>query len=302
MTRPLRLEFPGALYHVTSRGNRQGAIFLNDNDRFAWLDVLGNVCARCHLVVHAYCQMGNHYHLLVETIEGNLSQGMQQLNASYTQNFNRRHGMVGHVFQGRYKAILVQKESYLLELARYVVLNPVRAGMVTSPRDWKWSSYRCTSGDREGPAWLATAWMLDQFGDIREQAVLSYRQFVMAGIGAASPLKAVKHQLLLGDETFAAQHAQAYSHVKLVSVAKVQRRASSVTLLEYQQQYRLRDEAMARAYWSTAFSMAEIGAHFGVGYSTVSRAVKHYADEALEWHHKSRPTEEVIAATELTKP
>ena len=124
MTRPLRLEFPGALYHVTSRGDRCGIIFRDDRDREAWLEVLRTVCMRCHFVVHVYCQMTNHYHLMIETVEGNLSQGMRQLNGIYTQQFNRRHGLVGHVLQGRYKAILVQKEANLLELARYIVLNP----------------------------------------------------------------------------------------------------------------------------------------------------------------------------------
>ena len=134
MARPLRLEFAGALYHVTSRGDRREDIYLDDGDRQDWLAVLAHVCERFNWVVHAYCQMTNHYHLLVETVDGNLSQGMRQLNGLYTQRFNRRHRQVGHLFQGRYKAILVQKEAHLLELSRYVVLNPVRAGMVALPR------------------------------------------------------------------------------------------------------------------------------------------------------------------------
>jgi REP element-mobilizing transposase RayT len=132
MTRPLRLEFSNALYHVTSRGDRREDIFLSDDDRNDWLEVLGNVCTRFNWVVHAFCQMTNHYHLLVETVDGNLSGGMRQMNGEYTQRFNRRHSLVGHLFQGRYKAILVQKEAYLLELTRYVVLNPLRANMMES--------------------------------------------------------------------------------------------------------------------------------------------------------------------------
>ncbi len=133
MARPLRLEFAGAVYHVTSRGDRREDIYLSDDDRREWLAVLALVCDRFNWVVHAYCQMTNHYHLVVETVEANLSAGMRQLNGLYTQRFNRRHGQVGHLFQGRYKAILVQKEAHLLELSRYVVLNPVRAGMVELP-------------------------------------------------------------------------------------------------------------------------------------------------------------------------
>ena len=120
MTRPLRLEFSGALYHITSRGDRREDIFLNDDDRDAWLAILGSVSERFNWTVHAYCQMTNHYHLLLETVDGHLSSGMRQLNGVYTQRFNRSHGLVGHLYQGRYKAILVQKDRYLLELTRYV--------------------------------------------------------------------------------------------------------------------------------------------------------------------------------------
>jgi putative transposase len=149
--------FSGALYHVTSRGDRREDIFLSDDDRSDWLAVLGIVCARFNWVIHAFCQMTNHYHLLVETVDGNLSGGMRQLNGLYTQRFNRRHGLAGHLFQGRYKAILVQKEAYLLELTRYVVLNPLRANMVESLEDWRWSSYPFITG-QEVPlrGWMRT--------------------------------------------------------------------------------------------------------------------------------------------------
>ncbi len=115
-------------------------------DRHLFLDVMSKAVQDCHWAIHAYCLMDNHYHLVVETPDGNLSKGMRQLNGVYTQRFNRQHQRVGHVFQGRYKAIIVQKEAYLLELARYVVLNPVRAGMVGTPDQWPWSSYRATAG------------------------------------------------------------------------------------------------------------------------------------------------------------
>ncbi len=126
MSRPLRLEYAGALYHVTSRGNERKPIYLEDDDFELFLECLAGVCERFNWVIHSYCLMTNHYHLLVETPDGNLSKGMRQLNGVFTQDFNRRHKRVGHLFQGRYKAILVDKESYLLELCRYIVLNPVR--------------------------------------------------------------------------------------------------------------------------------------------------------------------------------
>ena len=130
MARPLRIEYAGALYHVTARGNAQGDIYLCDDDRLEFLSLLANGCQRHEWLCHAYCLMDNHYHLLIETQAATLSKGMKYLNGTYTQAFNRRHKRVGHVFQGRYKAVLVEKEAYLVELSRYIVLNPVRARMV----------------------------------------------------------------------------------------------------------------------------------------------------------------------------
>jgi putative transposase len=136
MPRPLRIQFEGAIYHVTSRGNAREKIFVDDEDRTAFLEVLAEVVGRFGWICHAYCLMSNHYHILIETPEPNLSQGMQLLNGVYTQSFNRHHRRFGHVLQCRYKAIVVERESHLLELARYVVLNPVRAKMARSAKDW----------------------------------------------------------------------------------------------------------------------------------------------------------------------
>ena len=147
MARPLRLEYSGAIHHVTSRGNAQAPIFLDDEDRASFLAVLAECIARFTWICHAYCLMDNHYHLIIETPDANLSAGMRQLNGVYTQRFNRRHGRVGHIFQGRFKAILVERDSYLLELCRYVVLNPVRARMVRDASQYAWSSHLATMGN-----------------------------------------------------------------------------------------------------------------------------------------------------------
>jgi putative transposase len=187
MARPLRLEFAGALYHVTSRGGGREAIFRGDGGRLVFFEVLAGVCERLNWVIHAYCLMTNHYHLLIETPEGNLAKGMRELNGVYAQRFNRIHRRVGHVFQGRYKAILVQKETYLLELARYVVLNPVRVHMVASAGDYPWSSYRAMIRDAAPPDWLETGAILNLFGQTDGQAIASYRNFIAAGTGEPSP-------------------------------------------------------------------------------------------------------------------
>lgn len=276
MTRPLRLEFPGAVYHVTARGDRCKPIFTGDLDRQCWLALLALTCKRFNFVIHAYCQMGNHYHIMLETVDGNLAQGMRQLNSLYSQAFNRRHQLLGHVLQGRYKAILVQKQSYLLALSRYVVLNPVRARIESAPGDWRWSSYNATMGWCLQPEWLEIDWLLSQFGNQRTAARQQYFGFVMAGIGKKSPLNDTQHQVIFGDANFVEQHRQLLEGTDFTAITKVQRRLAAKKLSEYESDWADRDEAMFRAYLSTAFTMAEIGAHFGVSYQTVSRAVKRY--------------------------
>jgi putative transposase len=273
MTRPLRIQFPGALYHVTSRGNRRNPIYRDDADRRAWLEVLGKVCKRHHFIIHSFCQMTNHYHLLVETVEANLSHGMRQLNGAYTQHFNWRHNLVGHLFQGRYKAILVQKDSYLLELSRYIVLNPLRAKLVSSLDDWQWSSHRYLVGQECPHNWLERDWLLSRFGNARTTAVPAYQAFVLEGIGGTSPLAAIRHQVLLGDDAFVAEYQGLQRSEELAEVPRVERRAVALSLNDYQARYDDRNEAMARAYLSTAFTMPQIGHVFGVSTKTVSRAV-----------------------------
>jgi putative transposase len=154
MTRPLRIEFTGAVYHITSRGNAKQAIFIDDEDKGSFLDVLTIVIERFNWLCHAYCLMENHYHLLIETPNGNLSKGMRELNGVYTQGFNQRYRRVGHLFQGRYKAIIVEKDNHLMSLCRYVVLNPLRVGLIARPEQWRWSSYRATIGLVKKPSFL----------------------------------------------------------------------------------------------------------------------------------------------------
>lgn len=203
MSRPLRLEYPGAVWHVTSRGNDGREVFRDDADRERFLSMLGRSVELFRWKLHAYVLMTNHYHLLVETPEPTLSRGMRELNGLNTQAFNRRHRRAGHLFQGRFKAILVEKDSHLLELCRYVVLNPVRAGAVTSARAWRWSSYRATAGLIPAPEWLETGWTLRQFGATRRKAVEGYRAFVAGGKKAGyEPWENVKEQIYLGGDEF----------------------------------------------------------------------------------------------------
>ncbi|MBL4760911.1 MAG: transposase [Mariprofundaceae bacterium] len=202
MSRPLRIEYPGALYHVTSRGNARGDIYRCDEDRERFLQMFREEIERQGWICYAYCLMDNHYHLLFETPEGNLCRGMQRMNGRYTQYFNHKHDRVGHLFQGRYKAILVEKDAHLLELCRYVVLNLVRANMVDDVGDWVWSSYAAICDDDIEDSWVAVNVVLSLFGNSLNQAIASYKQFVNAGVGIVSPWEQLRGQIYLGGDNF----------------------------------------------------------------------------------------------------
>jgi len=269
------LEFSGALYHVTARGDGREAIFQADGDRQVFLDVLAGVWGRFNWVIHAYCLMINHYHLLVETPDGNLAKGMRELNGVYTQRFNRIYQRVGHVFQGRYKAILVQKETYFLELARYVVRNPVRAQMVAFPGDYPWSSYRAMTGVDTGPEWLERRAILVQFGQTEEQAIAGYRTFVVAGTGEPSPWQNLKRQVFLGSDAFVeSMQAKVPPRLGLREVPQARRRPLPQPLHYYDPANADRNQAIKAAYASGGYKMREIGDDFGLHLSRVSRIVR----------------------------
>lgn len=215
MARALRIGFSGALYHVTSRGDKKDDIYLDDDDRELFLDILEEVCSRFNWVIHAYCLMGNHYHLLVETTECNLSLGMRQLNGVYTQRFNRKHKRVGHVYQGRFKAIIVQKESYLMELPRYIVLNPICARMLMTANQWSWSSYRATIGKAKPKGGLNTDWLLAGFANRKSTAIDRYKSFVSEGKIQPSPWKNLTNQVCLGSENLSQRQKNTYPRIKI---------------------------------------------------------------------------------------
>jgi REP element-mobilizing transposase RayT len=277
MSRPLRLELAGGLYHVTARGDRREDIYFTQDDRLAWLELFTQVCQRFNWVCHAYCQMTNHYHLVVETPEANLSQGMRQLNGVYTQTVNRSHRRVGHVFQGRYTGILVEKDRYLLELARYVVLNPVRARMVKNAGHWPWSSYRAMIGDAPKPPWLQTDWILGQFSPQRTRAIEQYRRFVQAGRNAPRLWDGnLKNQIYLGSDAFVTRLQKKIEDQKHLSeIPRAQRRPVAKPLADYAKHHATNPRrAMVQAYQTGDYSLQEIATYFGVHYATVSRVVR----------------------------
>lgn len=279
MARPLRIEFSGALYHVTARGNARQDIFLDDKDRHRFLEVLGRVVSRFHLLLHAYCLMDNHFHLVVETPEANLSKAMRQLNGVYTQAFNRRHGRVGHVLQGRFKAIVVDRDSYLLELCRYVVLNPVRARRTRKPETYPWSSYRATAGLAPTPPFLTVDWLLSEFGRQRPVAQRKYRAFVAEGLSHSSPWEHVQGQVLLGSEGFVERLApglrdkQSFKEIPRQQRFAARPKLSQLFSARSRADHARRDEAIRLAHVVHGYSLSEIGRAVGLHYSTISRIV-----------------------------
>jgi len=280
MVRPLRIEYSGAVYHITSRGNEKKAVFKDDQDNINFLNALQHVNKRYHWICHAYCLMDNHYHLLIETPDGNLSLGMRQLNGVYTQLFNKRHQRAGHLFQGRYKSILIQKDSYLLEVCRYVVLNPLRAGMVERPGAWKWSSYRATAG-RETPAHcLSVEWVLSQFSRKRAKAEQEYRQFVTWGIGRETIWKEVKGQSILGEDDFVEGLVpQIKRHQNVPEIPKSHRYVNRPGLERIFTENvildkRKRDTKIIDAIQEYGYTQQQIAAHLSLHYSTISNLVR----------------------------
>jgi len=275
MARPLRLELAGGLYHVTSRGDRREAIYMDDKDREKWLEILGNVCSRFNWRCHAYCLMDNHYHIVIETAEANLSKGMRQLNGVYTQYFNKQHNRVGHVYQGRYKGILVERDSYLLELSRYVVLNPIRADMIKNMDEWKWSSYQAMIGEVPARLWLETDWILGNFSKRRKTAIVKYIDFVREGIGLPSLWENLQNQIFLGTEKFVNKKQNLINKKESLSeVPRRHKRKRPKPLEHYERKYKDERQAICNAYLSGGYTLKEIGEYFQKHYSTISRIVK----------------------------
>ena len=279
MTRPLRIEYPDAVYHITSRGNARQNIYNDDEDREKFLSILSLVTERFHWICHSYCLMDNHYHLLVETPIPNLSAGMRQLNGIYTQAFNRHHQRVGHLFQGRFKAIVVEKQAHLLELSRYIILNPVKAGMVQHPEDYLWSSYRAATGQTKVPDFLTVTWLLDNFSPQTARAQQLYREFVNKE-EEHSPWKNLTGQIFLGSDTFIQEiNNQAAAPISPSETALADRyagRPALTNLFEPHSEWTKdeRNKVITQAHIEYGYKLKQIAEVLGIHYSTVSKVIK----------------------------
>jgi len=238
-----------------------------------FLRVLEDAVERMELVCHAYCLMPNHYHLLLETPMANLSRAMRQVNGIYAQRFNRRHARAGHVFQGRFKAILVEKEAYLLELTRYVVSNPVRAGLVRRHEDWRWSSYQATAGSEPPPRFLCVEWILSQFGTDWPRAINAYRRFVARRHGTAMWNDLHAGFVLATDAFIAGLDPHLQPLAGCIEFPKRQRRITRPSLgalFESAGDRRQRNLRIQQAAHTYGYRLSEIAEHLGLHYSTIS--------------------------------
>jgi putative transposase len=290
MARPLRIEYPGAFYHVTSRGNEKKDIFRDTKDRQRFLRYLESATKRYGASMHVYCLMSNHYHLLLETPKGNLSQIMRHINGAYTTYFNVRHQRAGHLFQGRYKAILVEFDEYAKELSRYIHLNPVRAGIVENPGKYPWSSYQYYVGHRKAPEWLVAGFILSYFSKKVFSARKTYREFVQTFIGPEyeSPLQNVVASTILGSSDFVQKIKERYVDTEKVdrNLPALRELSTGITVERVKTEVESvfgNDAKLSRkvslyvCHRYSGLKLKEIGNHFGIGESGVSEASRRVA-------------------------
>jgi REP element-mobilizing transposase RayT len=280
MSRPLRIEFPGAFYHVYSRGIARDPIFGSDLHRRLFLGILSKVVERYKLRVHSYCLMSNHYHLLLETLEANLSLAMRQLHGVYGQAYNRLSKRPGPVFQGRFKACVVDEDAYLLALCRYIVLNPVRAKMVERAEQWTWSSHRGMAGLSLAPAWLTTDTVLGMSGGKTTKGTrLRYRRFVEEDGGRVDrELEGVFQKVVFGSASFKEKLLELMEEKRNAKeVPKEQRyegRPDLAKLFDAPMTKKVRDRRILEAHLKHGYTQKAIADILGIHYSAISRIVK----------------------------
>lgn len=277
MSRPVRIEFPGAHYHVTGKGIRYRPVFFDNEDKAAFLNVLETVVSRFGWLLHSYVLMDSHYHLIVECPQANLSKGMRQLNGVYTQHFNRRHGQEGPLFQGRFKSVLFESGAYLLLLCRHVVLNPVRVGASSSAQTYRWSSHRAMCGSIKTPVFLHTKSVLSFFGKRLKENQRKYRAYIKSGVDQPSPMVHRNHQVLLGSPRFISEMQPILNGEKLAKRGprRAKRRRSLPALFKNvgNKPRSERNELICCAHIDHTYTLMEIGDFLGLHYTTVSKVV-----------------------------
>ncbi len=306
MTRQLRIQYPCAYYHVTSRGNERKDIFKKKGDREQFLEYLKSAYLRYGAVIHAFCLMNNHYHLLLETPKGNLSQIMLHINGAYTNYFNIKHKRRGHLYQGRYKAIVIEADSYAGELSRYIHLNPVRAGMVNMPEKYLWSSYQYYIGKKKKPDWLSIDFILGYFEHASMPTAKNYASFVLARLfeKTGSPLEKTVASTMLGSDSFIEKIIEEHlGHKKkardLPALSEL-KRIEKIDLIYEEAKVHLgdsnrvsRNAALFISHKYSGKTLKDIGEYFGICESAVSLASSRF-NQKMKWSRKLKKSIELI--------
>ena len=302
MSRPLRIEYDGALYHITSRGNEKNPIYRKGEDYQRFLEILSELPQRYGVILHGYVLMGNHYHLLLETSKGNITKVMHYLNATYTGYFNRKYNRVGHLFQGRYKGILIEKERYLLSVSRYIHVNPIRAMITKLPEEYRWSSYPEYIGKEKKKGWLMSDWILGQYSRDESKAKRQYKAFVEEGLTLKeSPFESFKEGTILGSEDFIDGIKKLMKLKKHREIPESRRLTRSIKYEDIMAMaskiFGIREDEVKEAgrrnnlsrkiclyllRKHTEMSNEEIAGNFGIGYTAVSQAAARLKMEMKE--------------------
>ena len=294
MARQLRIEFAGAFNHITSRGNQKQPVFLSDRDRRYFLKLLGKANKKYGAVIHVYCLMNNHYHLLLETPHGNLSKVMHFINTAYTVYFNKQNDRVGHLFQGRYKAILIDADAYAQQVSLYIHLNPIRAGLVDLPEKYPWSSLKAYLGLDKGPPWLNTYFILKYYGVDIESAIEQYKILISGAVDKApkNPFEGIEFSHILGREVFKERIYRTFiNNIKedrdlprirqvrqQLPIAKVQ---EAVNRVMGKQTKLAQRAAIFIVHMNTGYTLNEIGEYFGLSQSAIAQ-ICHRMEEDLQ--------------------
>jgi putative transposase len=297
MARPLRLSFENAVYHITARGNRREHIFYNDEDRKIFLEKINETCLKYSFVCFAYCLMDNHYHLFLKTLLPNISEGMHYLNTSYANWFKARHKIVGVLFQGRYKSLVVDENSYGVHLSAYIHLNPYRAGIVEDLREYPWSSYLDYVDGEKSSVRLDTSFILKQFDNDIEMARRKYEAYVIENRMMGNPLKESYKGIVLGGKAFLQSIKErvekignkrevpetktltAYTSEEIIQKVMADFSITREEIFNKKRGNFFRQMTLSLLKQFTPMSLKEIGELFQMDYAAVSQACQRYEEK-----------------------
>lgn len=320
MARPARIEYEGAFYHVMNRGNYREDIFLDDKDRLRFYEILGDIESRYGIIIYVFILMSNHYHILLETPFANLSRAIQRLNGDYALYFSKRHQKPGHIFQGRYKAMLVEKDAYLLELSRYIHLNPVRAGIVKTLEEYEWSSLPIyLKGKSRLPFTLQWEWILSLYGNSRSIAARRYLEFINEGIRAEkNPMEEAKGGWILGNDQWVEKVIEKWGHFSSKELSGVKAIKTKIPIGEMERlvcrEFNVIEDNLRKATYNNitrnammylavkycGMTLKEAGQRYGgANYSAVGKAISRFKERLIHNHKLNKQIRQILSNVKM---